>query len=518
MYIERIRIEEGFLDGLDVALVPGLNVVIGARGTGKTSLIELVRFCLGVSGYTAESGKRSRDHALSVLGAGQIMVTLSDGEQKIVVSRTAADEAPRTSSPFVPPIIFSQTEVESLGLQAGGRLRLLDGFVDDRRNANTQEIGATSEVRSLTAEAEALRREIDELRRQVEQIPAIDRELVELAPAEQGVAKVSTEAAEKKKKLDALSAAMASTSVASASVDRFKQAISRWATSLRGAIETVPRAEPWPEGSGDDLLVSARSRVQRAYTHLRNALEELGLAEAELADLVAISAERRITVEEQARHLRKEIEELQTGAGSIIRRGQQLRERKAQLESLNKLLAERCKSLDALVKRRGTALDRLDSIRDSRYKLRADTASRLNAAVGPRIRVTVTRAGQFEAFSAAIADVLRGSGLRYGDLSTALAEHITPRELLEAADGSDFQLLEDAVGISKDRAARALAHLREADLGALATIPVEDSVAFQLLDGSDYKGYRGAFDWATLYGSIATRASTHRTDVDRRST
>jgi hypothetical protein len=116
MYIERIRIEEGFLDGLDVALVPGLNVVIGARGTGKTSLIELVRFCLGVSGYTAESGKRSRDHALSVLGAGQITVTLSDGEQKIVISRTAADEAPRTSSPFVPPIIFSQTEVESIGL------------------------------------------------------------------------------------------------------------------------------------------------------------------------------------------------------------------------------------------------------------------------------------------------------------------------------------------------------------------------------------------------------------------
>ena len=28
--------------------------------------------------------------------------------------------------------------------------------------------------------------------------------------------------------------------------------------------------------------------------------------------------------------------------------------------------------------------------------------------MGPRIRVTVTRAGQFEAFSAAIADVLRG--------------------------------------------------------------------------------------------------------------
>ncbi len=35
MIIERIQIEEGFLNGFDVWPKPGLNVVIGARGTGK---------------------------------------------------------------------------------------------------------------------------------------------------------------------------------------------------------------------------------------------------------------------------------------------------------------------------------------------------------------------------------------------------------------------------------------------------------------------------------------------------
>ena len=68
VHIERIQIEEGFLNGLDVKLMPGLNVVIGARGTGKTSLVELIRFCFNVGGYTAETTKKSRDHALSVLG------------------------------------------------------------------------------------------------------------------------------------------------------------------------------------------------------------------------------------------------------------------------------------------------------------------------------------------------------------------------------------------------------------------------------------------------------------------
>jgi predicted AAA+ superfamily ATPase len=40
MIIKRIQVEEGFLDGLDIAFAPGLNVLIGPRGTGKTSVIE----------------------------------------------------------------------------------------------------------------------------------------------------------------------------------------------------------------------------------------------------------------------------------------------------------------------------------------------------------------------------------------------------------------------------------------------------------------------------------------------
>ena len=50
--IERIQVEEGFLDGLDLTFVSGLNVLIGPRGSGKTSVIELIRFCLDVKGIT----------------------------------------------------------------------------------------------------------------------------------------------------------------------------------------------------------------------------------------------------------------------------------------------------------------------------------------------------------------------------------------------------------------------------------------------------------------------------------
>ena len=125
MYIERVQVEEGFLDGLDLELSAGLNVVIGARGTGKTSLIELIRFCLGIPGHTTESSQRSVEHAMSILEDGRVTVTMNVAGRRITVSRASDESVPMRSSEFVSPLIFSQTEIETVGLSSKGRLRIL---------------------------------------------------------------------------------------------------------------------------------------------------------------------------------------------------------------------------------------------------------------------------------------------------------------------------------------------------------------------------------------------------------
>ena len=488
MRIELVQIEEGFLDGLDVSFAPGLNVIIGERGTGKTSLIELVRFCLGVQGYTSDSAKRSLDHALSILGSGQVTVTLSDGEHEIFVTRTASDDSPRASGPYVRPIIFSQTEIETVGLEAQGRIRLLDSFGGSQKETETQESAAGSDVRSLTAETEALRREIYELSGQIEEIPALDKQIAELIPQEQKLANVSAEANEKKKKLDAISADIVALAVGVGAIERFIQSISRWLSSLSSLSSAPPAIELWPEGALDDPLANCRTNVERAKDYLDKAIRELQTGVSEAESHLRTSQGGKLAIEDRARQLRREVETLQDGAGAIVRQGQQLRERKAQLDSLKAVLAERLQALNTLVAQRNAALDRLDSIRQQRFSARSAVATKLTRILGPRIRVNVSRAGQFETFAAAIADALRGTGLHYNELSSTLAASMSPRELLEAVDSNDFDLIAEATRITKDRAARALAQLRECDLGALATVAVEDTVALQLLDGVDYKG------------------------------
>lgn len=487
MYIERIQIEEGFLNGFDVWLRAGLNVLIGARGTGKTSLIELVRFCLDVPGYTPESTRRSRDHALSVLGSGQVTLTLIDGARRVTISRAADDPLPRASGPYLPPIILSQTEIETVGLQPGGRLRLLDGFLGDQRALVSAETEAIAAVRSLTAEANTIQQDIEQLRRQIAELSSIEEQLAQLAPHEQQLAELSADAAARSEQLNVITGTITVKSVAATVMQRFQTGVLQWRAALAAAQGSFMPNEAWPPAAGGDPLGQIRSRIATAHAQVNQVLNELGQIEAECTRLTSGFSNEKIAFEDNARQLRREIDGLQAGAGEIIRRGQLLRERKAQLESLQAVLFLRQATMAQAMQRRSAAFDNLEAIRTQRFQSRAQVAANLNQVLGPRIRLNVVRGGQTEIFAVAITEALRGSGLKYTDIVASLAQRISPRELLEAVECDNFQLVAACGNTTPDRAAKAVIALKEADLAAIATVAVEDYVTFSLLDGSDYK-------------------------------
>lgn len=487
MHIERIQVEEGFLAGLDIWPLPGLSVLIGARGTGKTSLIELIRFCLDVPGYTQDTNKRSRDHALSVLGAGQITVTLVDGVRRITVTRSAAEDAPRATGPFLPPIILSQTEIETVGLQPGGRLRLIDGFLGDQRALVLAEAESIAAVRSLTSEADTIRVDLTRLAAQIAELPSIEAQLAQLAPEEQRLATLSADAQQRTGQLAVVSGTIATKAVAAAATERFRGGISRLRAALVAARTSAPVVEAWPEGGGGDPLGALRTRVAEARRHLDYGTSELEAVEAAVLQLTGSLAAEKIAHEDHARQLRGQIESIQAGAGDIARRGQVLRERKAQLESLRAVHHVRGLALAGVTARRAAALDTLEEVRTRRFQARVAVADGLNATLGPRIRIDVVRGGQTEGFGAVIAEALRGSGLKYADLVSVLSRQMSPRELLEAVETDDYALVARCGATTQDRAAKAIIALKEADLGTIATVAVEDHVTFSLLDGADHK-------------------------------
>ena len=57
-----LRVIGGFLDGLTLVFDTGLTCLIGARGTGKSTILELIRFCLDLlprKDLSAAARKRS---------------------------------------------------------------------------------------------------------------------------------------------------------------------------------------------------------------------------------------------------------------------------------------------------------------------------------------------------------------------------------------------------------------------------------------------------------------------------
>jgi len=56
--IRWISVVGGFMDGAKFEFEPGLNCIIGARGTGKTTALELIRFALDAMPDDRDAYKR----------------------------------------------------------------------------------------------------------------------------------------------------------------------------------------------------------------------------------------------------------------------------------------------------------------------------------------------------------------------------------------------------------------------------------------------------------------------------
>ena len=483
MYIERVQVEEGFLNGLNAEFSPGLNVLIGARGTGKTSLIELIRFCLDAPANAPDAGKKSREHALSILGAGQVTVTLFMNGQRITVSRTASDLAPRASGFYEKPVLFSQTEIENVGLESGGRLRLIDSFLSSSHREEAEETQAIAEIRSLTAEIARVRQDIEEIDREVKQSDQINEELRHVELLEAGVAQTSEVLREKTSRLNLISNDLSMAAVNEQKNEHAKSEIATWYHLIKAAQEKnvdnfTDHQSPLFRYSG--VINEAK---QSMFAVLNSIYNIWSVLEEKSKDLVS----QRLSYEGQARELRQEVERIQAGAGNVMRRSQELREKKAKLAAMLQTLFAKQGALMAIVDRRVETLDRLERLRHSRYKARYEVVNGLNRKLGPNIRLQLIRNGQQSKFAAAISDCLRGSGMRYNEIAISIAGNLSPRILLETVDNYDIETLASAAGVNFERASRVLTHLRSCDLGSLVSIDIEDEVLLQLLDGVDYK-------------------------------
>ena len=489
MHIARVQVEEGFLDGLDLKFKPGLNVVIGPRGSGKTSVVELIRYCLGVKAITEAQDRTAVAHALAILGSGTVAVTLADGEESIRVVRGAEDDLPRSDSTFPRPLIVSQNEIEEIGLRAESRLELIDRFdlVGDPESPNLSSSEGMTE--SLTRQMASLRAEIETMRAEVTALSSVPDQLTALS-VEQKTLKNQLKASEPDRKaLEELSSALALIRSRQTALDTSRMKVVQWRNSIAQLTSRHLELEPWPEDDKTgDWLAPARRRIEKAL----EVLEKLdGISEgvvAEIAELGRKNKAESVELDDRARMLRKRLEAVTKGAGEVSKKIQDLEARKGKLATLQNSIKMRVEQLAKLKAKRDAELDRVEARREARFERRRDAASQLNRELKPLVRIEVHHAARHEAYISAIAAALRGSGTKYNIWAPKLAAALSPRELVTAIEEQDaFPLVLSVDRLSEEQATRMLSQFDPERLGAILTAEVEDDAQFSLFDGSEYK-------------------------------
>jgi chromosome segregation ATPase len=321
MWIEAIRVEGGILDGFEQKFDQGLNVLIGGRGTGKSSVIELIRFCLGATSYTDSGQQHSTEHALGVLGDGKVIVTVNDGQQQFNFSRTAQDDEPEGDLTYDSPFVFSQSEIETIGLHAHSRLRLIDDFVRSETSRKANELPLISKIRSSTTEIKALLADIDDIKEKTASLPKLVAELESAKKLSTAQSSVHKEIVAHRTGLGELNPQVAAAGVRSETITRVSDRLAQWTPKIDTLLEHKPTIEPWPTQVGTpDELAELRKREKLAISRIMERLDQLREIAPELDRRKQAASSQRVGLENRARDSRQKIEEKQKGASALDKR------------------------------------------------------------------------------------------------------------------------------------------------------------------------------------------------------
>ncbi len=182
----------GFLDSAAIHLNENLNVLIGGRGTGKSTIVESIRYVLGMEPLGEEALKSHNGIIRQVLRSGTKVSMLVRSyhpdkrdyliertipnppfvkdETGNVLNLTPADVVPRTE-------IYGQHEISELTKSRDKLTRLLDRFVDadtdiaKRKSSVLRQLG-----RSRTRLFET-QKELDQIEERLSTLPALEETL-----------------------------------------------------------------------------------------------------------------------------------------------------------------------------------------------------------------------------------------------------------------------------------------------------------------------------------------------------
>lgn len=490
MEITRLRVEEGFFNALDLRFESGLNVLVGGRGVGKTSIIELLRFGLGVSNLSDIDARESKTHALSILhSTGRVIIDVNVNGQLLTISRGASEDVPSNISLLPKPIIFSQKEVETVSMNAEGKLNLIDSFLLNTPNTKSEQEIKSAEIRSLFASLLQVQRELDE---------AVDRTSKKSELKKQETALLLEQKEYESKNLS-ISSSQNAYSEIEQQLNIIELSLSKSAYLQSLVYEKLDRLNSFYAGSIDTSHSGSLDpevneifrRIDILNSEEKRALDSLiGNSNNLISHINVVNSNlyhKKSKLENEARNYRNEISNITESAGRVLSNLSQVRKQLSSISSWEEVVEGKRAKLKDLYEKIQLRLNELSNIRHIKLTQRQEVVKTLNSSLNPEIRIDIEPSKNQTKYTEELKFALKGSGLRYNEIIDDITSMVPPQWLFYYVFGAKYEEFSQMVGIPLDRATRLLAYLQGTDLSSVLTAKIDDSVNFYLLDKGSYK-------------------------------
>jgi DNA repair exonuclease SbcCD ATPase subunit len=488
--IEKIEISGGFLPGLSVTIPQGLTCIIGARGSGKSTLVEAVRFAL--CGISAAPKQCAELIQANLAGGALVTITaLADGSNRYTIKRglkqspvllTSDSRAINTvdldRGTFLPLDAYSSIEIEAIADEALGDKRR--NLLDELRSEQMRSIhlSLSESTRALETNADRIRtaqRTIDDLTEQMEELGDVRARLGALAPSDRESAEDFVRLS-RQQQLDHRE--IAKLGSADRDLKTFEETLER----LRTEAQNVFAARLAEEQSAnadtlrryDKQLAASMAPVEKhlsaIQTRIREAQDTLAKARESISEIHTSHAGdlARLTALNQA-------------ASEQARVRTSLEQQVAKLEALEQQRMELNVESNALFERRKSLKTDHILMRDQVSTMRDEVASELQHEAGERVRIRVMRNADHLSYQQMLMEGLKGARVRNQNEILATLMQLRPEQLAQLIQSNDLNSFEELTHFGAERSRKILDAFRESvDPLTLEITAIEDRIAIEL--------------------------------------
>lgn len=529
--IRSVTVTGGFLDGAEFEFADGLNCLIGARGAGKTTVVELIRYALDLlPPRETQAGDRRRVESLveKNLAGGRIDVAIETidgvgyvvrraaGEEPIVISNDGrpTDICP-TASGFFRVDVYSQNEVETIADHSLSQLVLMDNFEQER----IAEINGNIQTVRTELAANASR-----LIPLVTQIASIGDELATLGGIDERLNQFATTPGNSSEAINHAHALKSLRDRERRAVGGARQFLDDYTRDVHALTGRIQRQAV--QAFVEDICRGPNAEiVNRARQSISDCAAEVDRLVAAIENELAKST---TAVNAASHELRSTHQEQELAFQSILEQDKEARDKASERSQLerrrNDLLAKQSqrqqleRQVTELEAERSRMLARLSVLKDERFYVRRDVASRINENLSPAIRVTIIQFGNPEPYLRLLEESLRNARLKHLVVAQKLANAFWPVDLASVVRRRDAETLSQRGGLNAEQAEKVLGALDgRATLFGLEEVELADMPKIELRDGETYKesGSLSTGQKCTTILPILLLDSTHPLIVDQ---